>query len=439
MGDLTPQELEARSKFRELVESAGLPIPDPHFAQRAVLARKANAFSAAELYEKFLWVCAEYNILPLDASHPSVHAQLYSGKFIPLDIQLPDGSVPVIYRVKLHTSTKIEQLANLKACLITLLAITSTAARQRAGFSFIVDLSEADWSQVDYGLIRTMLRILTGGFPGRLCHMYLVKAPLWLKSMTNVFNAFLKAKLKDRRTNCTNLTHHLPKELVPEFLGGTLPFSPELHGATMTRLLESTHLPHLYFNPKVDELVSSAPKQKTSASKALKGPKKSEEANTFKRVLLSSHLPLVSADGNPVKVPQPQVSHNTEGDDQDAVTPPVPCLVPPVIHEFTPAQQQQLQQQQQQQRHLSTGSSALDENIVKFAHFCCMLCLLLPLCLPLSILLLYVIPPPHAYAMRALWHLSLHVSIHHVTFQGDQHVRSAIVLLLLCNGLNKMS
>ncbi|NXP42957.1 PTN9 phosphatase, partial [Leiothrix lutea] len=67
-----------------------------------------------------------------------------------------------------------------------------------------------------------------GAFPARLKKVFIVGAPMWFRVPYSIISLLLKEKLRERvqMVKMSELKEHLPRECLPEYLGGSLKLDP---------------------------------------------------------------------------------------------------------------------------------------------------------------------------------------------------------------------
>lgn len=66
--------------------------------------------------------------------------------------------------------------------------------------------------------------VFQGGYPAKLKKVLIVTAPLWFKAPFKILRLFVREKLRERvyTVSAAQLLQHIPKDSLPEKLGGTL-------------------------------------------------------------------------------------------------------------------------------------------------------------------------------------------------------------------------
>nr|DBA28710.1 TPA: hypothetical protein GDO54_009017 [Pyxicephalus adspersus] len=79
------------------------------------------------------------------------------------------------------------------------------------------------YGNFDYELCVKILNLLKGAFPARLKCVFIVSSPLWFRAPFAVLRLFVREKLRERvRTvKAHELVNHIPKDSLPDHLGGT--------------------------------------------------------------------------------------------------------------------------------------------------------------------------------------------------------------------------
>ena len=84
-------------------------------------------------------------------------------------------------------------------------------------------MTGSKYSNFDYELSQKILSLLKGAYPARLKKVLIVTAPLWFKAPFRILQLFVREKLRERvhMVNMSQLPTHIPREVLPEELGGT--------------------------------------------------------------------------------------------------------------------------------------------------------------------------------------------------------------------------
>ncbi|XP_064807264.1 tyrosine-protein phosphatase non-receptor type 9-like isoform X3 [Oncorhynchus masou masou] len=101
---------------------------------------------------------------------------------------------------------------------------------QRNGLVFIYDMAGSNYTNFELDLSKKILNLLKGAFPARLKKVLIVGAPVWFRVPYNLLSLLLKEKLRERvqMVKMSDLRQHLPRDCLPEHLGGLLPL--DAHG-----------------------------------------------------------------------------------------------------------------------------------------------------------------------------------------------------------------
>uniref|UniRef100_A0A8C3CIC0 protein-tyrosine-phosphatase n=1 Tax=Cairina moschata TaxID=8855 RepID=A0A8C3CIC0_CAIMO len=99
---------------------------------------------------------------------------------------------------------------------------------QRNGLVFIYDMAGSQYTNFELDLSKKILNLLKGAFPARLKKVFIVGAPMWFRVPYSIISLLLKEKLRERvqMVKMSELKEHLPRECLPETLGGCLKLDP---------------------------------------------------------------------------------------------------------------------------------------------------------------------------------------------------------------------
>ncbi|XP_069092760.1 tyrosine-protein phosphatase non-receptor type 9-like isoform X3 [Pleurodeles waltl] len=133
------------------------------------------------------------------------------------------GAALALFTARLHRSDITTHKAVLQAIIYQLDKAIERVESQRNGLIFIYDMTNSNYGNFDYELCVKILNLLKGAFPARLKCVFIVSSPLWFRAPFTVLRLFVREKLRERV--CTlkahELVNHIPKESLPEHLGGT--------------------------------------------------------------------------------------------------------------------------------------------------------------------------------------------------------------------------
>lgn len=122
-----------------------------------------------------------------------------------------------------HVPATTSQQTTLQGVVYQLDVALDDYDTQRNGIIFIYNMTGSKYSNFDYELSQKILSLLKGAYPARLRKVLIVTAPLWFKAPFRILQLFVREKLRDRvhMVNAGQLPLHVPRECLPEELGGT--------------------------------------------------------------------------------------------------------------------------------------------------------------------------------------------------------------------------
>uniref|UniRef100_A0A8C1Y6H5 Tyrosine-protein phosphatase non-receptor type 9 n=1 Tax=Cyprinus carpio TaxID=7962 RepID=A0A8C1Y6H5_CYPCA len=137
----------------------------------------------------------------------------------------PSGASIALYTAKLHHPSKTGNHVVLQALFYLLDRAVESFETQRNGLVFIYDMAGSNYTNFELDLSKKILNLLKGAFPARLKKVLIVGAPVWFRVPYNLLSLLLKEKLRERvqMVKMSDLRQHLPRDCLPEHLGGCLP------------------------------------------------------------------------------------------------------------------------------------------------------------------------------------------------------------------------
>ncbi|CAL8260766.1 unnamed protein product [Merluccius merluccius] len=181
----------------------------------------AASLSAEEEQETRL----KEGIVRLQPQEEPLRSELLSGKFTVLSVRDPSGASIALYTAKLHHPNKTGNHVVLQALFYLLDRAVESFETQRNGLVFIYDMAGSNYTNFELDLSKKILNLLKGAFPARLKKVLIVGAPVWFRVPYNLLSLLLKEKLRERvqMVRMAELRHHLPRDCLPQHLGGLLP------------------------------------------------------------------------------------------------------------------------------------------------------------------------------------------------------------------------
>lgn len=222
----TKDFLEKANSSR-LASSSNKSSPSPlqwNTAVKFLMARKFDVHRALQLYEQHEFTRHKEGLNDLDISTEPLRSELATGKFTILRCRDVSGAAIALFSARLHDPRQSSHQTTLQALVCQLDAALQSSDTQRHGLIFIYDMTDSLYQHFDYQLSQKILTLLKGAYPARLKKVLIVTAPLWFKAPFKVLRLFVREKLRDRVYTVTlsELAHHIPRECLPTYLGGTL-------------------------------------------------------------------------------------------------------------------------------------------------------------------------------------------------------------------------
>uniref|UniRef100_A0AAY4CYA0 Tyrosine-protein phosphatase non-receptor type 9 n=1 Tax=Denticeps clupeoides TaxID=299321 RepID=A0AAY4CYA0_9TELE len=194
-------------------------------AVKFLMARKFDVLRAIELFHSYRETRLKEGIVKLQPMEEPLRSELLSGKFTVLSTRDPSGASIALYTAKLHHPNKTGNHVVLQALFYLLDRAVESFETQRNGLVFIYDMGGSNYNNFELDLSKKILNLLKGAFPARLKKVFIVGAPVWFRVPYNLLSLLLKEKLRERvqMVKMTDLRQHLPRDCLPEHLGGVLP------------------------------------------------------------------------------------------------------------------------------------------------------------------------------------------------------------------------
>ncbi|XP_017937033.1 tyrosine-protein phosphatase non-receptor type 9 [Manacus vitellinus] len=197
-------------------------------AVKFLMARKFDVLRAIELFHSYRETRLKEGIVKLKPHEEPLRSELLSGKFTILSVRDPSGASIALFTAKLHHPSKSVQHVVLQALFYLLDQAVESFETQRNGLVFIYDMAGSQYTNFELDLSKKILNLLKGAFPARLKKVFIVGAPMWFRVPYSIISLLLKEKLRERvqMVKMSELKEHLPRECLPEYLGGSLKLDP---------------------------------------------------------------------------------------------------------------------------------------------------------------------------------------------------------------------
>uniref|UniRef100_A0A672Q0H4 Tyrosine-protein phosphatase non-receptor type 9 n=1 Tax=Sinocyclocheilus grahami TaxID=75366 RepID=A0A672Q0H4_SINGR len=207
-------------------------------AVKFLMARKFDVLRAIELFHSYRETRLREGIVKLQPHEEPLRSELLSGKFTVLGVRDPSGASIALYTAKLHQPSKTGNHVVLQALFYLLDRAVESFETQRNGLVFIYDMAGSNYTNFELDLSKKILNLLKGAFPARLKKVLIVGAPVWFRVPYNLLSLLLKEKLRERvqMVKMSDLRQHLPRDCLPEHLGGCLPL--DVHSWNLQLLSE---------------------------------------------------------------------------------------------------------------------------------------------------------------------------------------------------------
>ncbi|KAK9879317.1 hypothetical protein WA026_004170 [Henosepilachna vigintioctopunctata] len=236
---LTPEQENATKEFIEKVNlkyrrKMG-PISWP-LAVRFLYARKFDVIRALTLFEQHEITRRREGLTNFDPLKEPLRSELSTGKFTILPKRDSSEAAIAVFTAHKHVPLSCTHQTTLQGIVYQLDAALRDPLTQRSGIIFIYDMSGSKYSNFDYDLSQKILTLLKshytqltnrrikGGYPAKLKKVLIVTAPLWFKAPFKILRLFVREKLRERvyTVSAAQLLQHIPRDSLPEKLGGTL-------------------------------------------------------------------------------------------------------------------------------------------------------------------------------------------------------------------------
>lgn len=226
---LSAEEEQATKQFLEEINKwttqHGVSPLSWDLAVKFLMARKFDVLRAIELFHNYRETRLKEGIVRLQPQEEPLRSELLSGKFTVLSVRDPTGASIALYTAKLHHPNKTGNHVVLQALFYLLDRAVESFETQRNGLIFIYDMAGSNYTNFELDLSKKILNLLKGAFPARLKKVLIVGAPVWFRVPYNLLSLLLKEKLRERvqMVKMADLRQHLPRDCLPEHLGGLLP------------------------------------------------------------------------------------------------------------------------------------------------------------------------------------------------------------------------
>ncbi|XP_051975962.1 tyrosine-protein phosphatase non-receptor type 9-like isoform X1 [Xyrauchen texanus] len=241
-GRLSAEEEQATKQFLEEINKwtsqHGVSPLSWDVAVKFLMARKFDVLRAIELFHSYRETRLREGIVKLQPHEEPLRSELLSGKFTVLGVRDPSGASIALYTAKLHHPSKTGNHVVLQALFYLLDRAVESFETQRNGLVFIYDMAGSNYTNFELDLSKKILNLLKGAFPARLKKVLILGAPVWFRVPYNLLSLLLKEKLRERvqMVKMADLRQHLPRDCLPEHLGGCLPL--DVHSWNLQLLSE---------------------------------------------------------------------------------------------------------------------------------------------------------------------------------------------------------
>uniref|UniRef100_A0A8C4IFK7 Tyrosine-protein phosphatase non-receptor type 9 n=1 Tax=Dicentrarchus labrax TaxID=13489 RepID=A0A8C4IFK7_DICLA len=167
-------------------------------AVKFLMARKFDVLRAIELFHSYRETRLKEGIVRLQPQEEPLRSELLSGKFTVLSVRDPSGASIALYTAKLHHPNKTGNHVVLQALFYLLDRAVESFETQRNGLVFIYDMAGSNYTNFELDLSKKILNLLKGAFPARLKKVLIVGAPVWFRVPYNLLSLLLKEKLRER-------------------------------------------------------------------------------------------------------------------------------------------------------------------------------------------------------------------------------------------------
>ncbi|XP_067161737.1 tyrosine-protein phosphatase non-receptor type 9 isoform X2 [Apteryx mantelli] len=193
--ELSAEEEQATKQFLEEINKwTGQYNVSPlswNVAVKFLMARKFDVLRAIELFHSYRETRLKEGIVKLKPHEEPLRSELLSGKFTILSVRDPSGASIALFTAKLHHPSKSVQHVVLQALFYLLDRAVESFETQRNGLVFIYDMAGSQYTNFELDLSKKILNLL-----------------------------------KVQMVKMSELKEHLPRECLPEYLGGSLKLDP---------------------------------------------------------------------------------------------------------------------------------------------------------------------------------------------------------------------
>ncbi|KAM9586046.1 tyrosine-protein phosphatase non-receptor type 9 isoform 2-T2 [Trichechus inunguis] len=187
--ELTPEEEQATKQFLEEINKWTVQYNvSPlswNVAVKFLMARKFDVLRAIELFHSYRETRRKEGIVKLKPHEEPLRSEILSGKFTILNVRDPTGASIALFTARLHHPHKSVQHVVLQALFYLLDRAVDSFETQRNGLVFIYDMGGSNYANFELDLGKKVLNLL---------------------------------KIQILKTS--EVTQHLPRECLPENLGG---------------------------------------------------------------------------------------------------------------------------------------------------------------------------------------------------------------------------
>uniref|UniRef100_A0A671V8U4 protein-tyrosine-phosphatase n=1 Tax=Sparus aurata TaxID=8175 RepID=A0A671V8U4_SPAAU len=189
---LSADEEQATRQFLEEINKwtsqHGVSPLSRELAVKFLMARKFDVLRAIELFHSYRETRLKEGIVRLQPQEEPLRSELLSGKFTVLSVRDPSGASIALYTAKLHHPNKTGNHVVLQALFYLLDRAVESFETQRNGLVFIYDMAGSNYTNFELDLSKKILNLL-----------------------------------KVQMVKMAELRQHLPRDCLPQHLGGLLP------------------------------------------------------------------------------------------------------------------------------------------------------------------------------------------------------------------------
>ncbi|XP_069018768.1 tyrosine-protein phosphatase non-receptor type 9 isoform X2 [Embiotoca jacksoni] len=189
---LSAEEEQATRQFLEEINKwtsqHGVSPLSRELAVKFLMARKFDVLRAIELFHSYRETRLKEGIVRLQPQEEPLRSELLSGKFTVLSVRDPSGASIALYTAKLHHPNKTGNHVVLQALFYLLDRAVESFETQRNGLVFIYDMAGSNYTNFELDLSKKILNLL-----------------------------------KVQMVKMAELRQHLPRDCLPQHLGGLLP------------------------------------------------------------------------------------------------------------------------------------------------------------------------------------------------------------------------